>query len=217
MNTLVKRIIVGGAGLAVLIGGVVYAAYPDSVDVWEVSKLDINSSIDTVGTIEADDIVTIYAPVSGKVSAIPVKVNELVKSGSVLASYDLTSFEADYQKASLNSEYYEDGYNAAVTENDKNKAKAAKASSSADALKSQYISVEENRDDISIAQNKKSNYIQSTMKGIEGAISNMETNMQVESAKLETASSTYADLSGKLLEAQAEISGLSSQISSIES
>ena len=134
MNTLVKRIIAGGAGLAVLVGGVVYAAYPDSVDVWEVSKLDINSSIDTVGTIEADDIVTIYAPVSGKVSAIPVKVNELVKSGSVLASYDLTSFEEDYQKASLNSEYYEDGYNAAVTENDKNKAKAAKASSSADAL-----------------------------------------------------------------------------------
>ncbi|MBO6240142.1 MAG: HlyD family efflux transporter periplasmic adaptor subunit [Butyrivibrio sp.] len=217
MNTLVKRIIAGGAGLAVLIGGVVYVAYPDGVDVWEVSKLDINASIDTVGTIEADDIVTIYAPVSGKVSAIPVRVNELVKSGSVLASYDLTSFEEDYQKASLNSEYYEDGYNAAVAENDKNKAKAAKASSSADALKSQYIFVEENRDDISIAQNKKSNYIQSTMKGIEGAISNMETNMQVESAKLETASSTYADLSGKLLEAQAEISGLSSQISSIES
>ena len=217
MNTLVKRIIAGGAGLAVLIGGVVYAAYPDSVDVWEVSKLNLNSSIDTVGTIEADDIVTIYAPVSGKVSDIPVKVNELVKSGSVLASYDLTSFEEDYQKASLNSEYYADGYKAAVTENDKNKAKAANASSSADALKSQYISVEENRDDISIAQNKKSNYIQSTIQGIEGALDNMKTNMEVEAAKLEAASGTYSELNGKLLEAQAEIAGKNAQIESLNS
>ena len=217
MNTLTKRIIAGAAGLTVLIGGVAYAAYPDGVDVWEVSKLDINACIDTVGTIEADDIVTVYAPVSGKITTISVKVNETVNSGSVLASYDLTSFEEDYQKASINSEYYSDGYKAAVTENDKNKSKAATASASADALKNQYITVEENRDDISIAQNNKSNYIQSTMKGIEGAISNMETNMQVESAKLETASSTYADLSGKLLEAQGEMSGLNSQISNIKS
>ena len=215
MNTLVKRIIAGGAGLAVLIGGVVYAAYPDGVDVWEVQRIDISASIDTVGTIEADDIVTVYSPVSGKISNIACKVNETVKSGASLASFDVTSFEEDYQKASLNSEYYADGYNAAVTENNKNKSKAASASASSDALKKQYISVEENRDDISIAQNKKSNYIQSTIQGIEGALDNMKTNMEVEAAKLEAASGEYSELNGKLLEAQAEIAGKNAQIESL--
>ena len=52
MNTLVKRLIGVGAGFVLLGGGVAYAMYPDGVDVLEVKKLDISSSIDTVGTIE---------------------------------------------------------------------------------------------------------------------------------------------------------------------
>ena len=217
MNTLIKRIIIGVTGLAALAGGVVYAVYPDGVDIEQVKRQDIVANINVLGTIEADEIITVYAPVAGRLDKVSFKVNDRVKNGDVLASYDLTSLEEEYKKASLNTEYHEDGYNAAVTENDKNKAKAASASRSSESLKQQYIAVEENRDDLSIAQNSKSNYIQSTMSGIEGALDNMKTDMEVESAKLESASGAYNELYAKLLEAKANISGQNSQIESLNS
>lgn len=205
MNVKIKKTIIAVAAVAAIGGAITYAVYPDGIDVEKVARKDIRADIDVLGTVEADEAITVYAPVSGKIGSIAFKVNDTVKEGDVLACYDLTSLENEYLKASINSEYYEDGYNAAVAENNKNKARAASADASAEALKGQYIAVEENRDRLSIDQNAKSNYIQASMHGIEGALDNMKTNMEIRSAELEAATGLYGELNGKLIEVQAEI------------
>ena len=215
MNTLAKRIIAGVAVAVVVGGGVAYAAYPSGVDVSEVKRLDINASINTVGTVEADEVLTVYAPLSGKISKIDCKVNDTVKAEDILAEYDSALFDEEFKRATLNSEYYSDGYNAAISENNINKSKKAAASASADALQGQYIAVEENRDDISIAQNSKSIYIQSTMQGIQGVLDNMNTDLELRSAKLEEASGAYNELYVQSAGIEADIAGKNSQIADL--
>lgn len=202
MKITVKKAIIGAVALAAVGGGAIYAFYPDGVDVERASRQSISAQISALGTVDADEEITVYAPVAGRFNDIPVKVNDSVKAGDILAVYDTALLEDEYKKASLNSDYYEDGYNAAVSENNKNKSKAASASANADNLKGQFIAAEENRDIISINQNSESNYIQGSIQGIEGAIDNMKTDLEVKEAELEAANGVYNDIYAKLAEAE---------------
>ena len=200
-----KFIVAGIAFLAVIIGALIYLFSPDEVDVVTVSRMDISSEIDLLGVVEADEAITIYAPVSGRIKSIKAGVNDSIKEGQLLAEFDTWQLEKDYEKAKLNTDYFEAGYNAALSDNNKNKSQAATAKANSEALKSHYVYVEENRDKLSIANNSKSIYIQQTMQGIEGAINNMQTSMELESARLSETSGVYNEASLKLLEAESAL------------
>ncbi len=57
----------------------VYAVYPDGVDVEQVKRQDIVANINVLGTIEADENITVYAPVAGRLDKVSFKVNDRVK------------------------------------------------------------------------------------------------------------------------------------------
>ena len=212
MKRIVRNIIAGVVVLAAGGGVFAYSMIPDSVDVEKAVKGNVTESISEIGLIEADDAVTVYAPATGKLSSITCKVNDCVKKGDVLADYDITEAEDQYNKAGLNVTYHEDNYNAAVTDNNTNRSKAATAANKAGALLAQYVSVEEDRDDISIAQNAKSGSIQQNIQGVEGEIAKLQTNLEVEAARLEAETGAYQESHGKQLEMEGELDQVNEKI-----
>ncbi len=185
MKPVVKRIIIVGIVIAALAGIIIYNLIPDDVDVELAEMMRIEQSISEMGYIEADPAVLIYAPVAGKLSKISYKVNDIVKTGDCLAGYDLIDAQDRYNKAELSLEYYEDAYKAAVDENNKNKSKAYSSSGKANELLAEYVHIEENRDDISIRQNSWARRVDQTRQGIEAEISRLQSNLEIETVKLE--------------------------------
>ncbi|SCX83892.1 HlyD family secretion protein [Lachnospiraceae bacterium XBB2008] len=175
----IRIIIMIVAAIALAVGIAVYILAPDEVEADEVSRGDVTSTIREIGTVICDDPVTIYAPVSGRIRSVCFNVNDSVRSGDVVAEYDMESFEYSLLSASLNVDYHEDGYNALVSENDKNKAAAGSASSNAASLKQQFIDVESGINQIDTDQAERNQYVQATMQGIEAAVANMNTELEI--------------------------------------
>ncbi|WP_044931512.1 HlyD family efflux transporter periplasmic adaptor subunit [Butyrivibrio sp. AC2005] len=212
MKPIVRNIIAGVVVLSAAGGVFAYSMIPDSVDVEKVVRGSVTQSISEIGLIEADAAVTVYAPASGKLSSVACKVNDSVEKGDQLANYDVTEAENQYNKAGLNVTYYEDNYNAAVADNQKNRSKAATAANRAGDLLAQYVSVEEDRDDISIAQNAKSGSIEQSIKGIEGEIEKQQTNLETEAARLAAETSAYQETHAKQIELEGEIDSIKEKI-----
>ena len=194
MKPITRHIIIAAAVLLAGGGAAAYFLVPDSVDVESVAKGDVKQSITEIGQIEADAPVTVYAPVSGKLSEISFKINDKIGEGDVLASYDMDDVQNRYDLARLNLTLQEDSYNAAVETNQKNKSKAYSSGNQAEEMLMSYVHTEEKRDDISIRENERDLRIQQTRQGIEGEISRLQANLQVESEKLEAGESTVENV-----------------------
>lgn len=176
---IIRIIILAAAAVALAAGIAVYLLAPDEVEADTVSKADITSTIREIGFITCDDPVTVYAPVSGRIDRVNFKVNDSVKAGETVATYEMKSFEDSLLSASLNVDYQEDGYNALVSENNKNKSAAGAARSSAEALKQQFIDAESDLNRIETDQTKRNQYVQATIQGIEAAVANMNTELEI--------------------------------------
>ena len=191
MKPITRNIIIITAAVLLTGGGIAtYFLLPKAIDVETVAKGDVNQSITEIGQIEADAAVTVYAPVQGKLSKVTYKVNDKVSKGDVLAQYDLTEAQDKYTLAELNLTYQEDTYNAAVEENKKNKSRYYTASKKADEFLTNYVHTQEHRDDISIKENDRNLRIQQTRQGIEGEISRLQAELDLESKKLEAGESS---------------------------
>ncbi|MBO6214697.1 MAG: hypothetical protein J6N76_04080, partial [Lachnospiraceae bacterium] len=213
MNKIVKGVIAGVVAVAAVAGGLVYYFYPESVAVESAQKSDITMSISENGNVSADDAVTQYAPVAGRLGSVKVKVNDMVKSGVLLATYDTEVLESNYEKAALNTEYYQDGYNAAVNENNKNAAKMQEATAAAEALKQQYVSTREGMDAITEDQNNENNSIAASLNSLQANLDNTQIAMEAEKAKLERAEEGYTD--AKLNELISNIQSYRNQIAAL--
>ena len=175
----IRIIIIIVAAIALAVGTAVYILAPDEVEADTVSRTDVTRTLSEIGTVICDDPVTIYAPVSGRIQSVSFNVNDSVKQGDVIAVYDMKSFEDSLLSASLNVEYHEDGLNALVSENEKNKAAAGAASGSAASLKQQFMDTESGISQIDVDQAKRNQYVQATMQGIEAAVANMNTELEI--------------------------------------
>ncbi len=194
MKPLTRNIIIGAAVLLAGGGGAAYFLMPESVDVETVVKGDVNQSITEIGQIEADAPVTVYAPVAGKLSKVSCKINDKIGKGDVLASYDMDDAQNRYEIAQLNLTLQEDGYNAAVETNKKNKSKAYSAGSQAEEMLMGYVHTEENKDSISIQENERNLRIQQTKQGIQGEISRLQANLEMETKKMEAGESSVENV-----------------------
>ncbi len=190
MKTVARNIIIGTAALFAVGGGTTYMLLPDSVEVETVQRANVNESITEIGQIEADTAVTVYAPVSGKLSEVSFKINDKINEGDVLARYDMNAAQNQYELAQLNLTYQEDNYAAAVETNKKNKSKAYSAGKEAESMLMEYVHTEEKRDDINIKENERDLRIEQTKQGIQGEISRLQAELDIESKKLESGEST---------------------------
>ncbi len=194
MKLLTRNIIIGAAVLLAGGGGAAYFLMPESVDVETVVKGDVNQSITEIGQIEADAPITVYAPVAGKLSKVSCKINDKIGKGDVLASYDMDDAQNRYEIAQLNLTLQEDGYNAAVETNKKNKSKAYSAGSQAEEMLMGYVHTEENKDSLSIQENERNLRIQQTKQGIQGEISRLQANLEMETKKMEAGESSVENV-----------------------
>ncbi len=194
MKPLTRNIIIGAAVLLAVGGGAAYFLMPESVDVETVVKGDVNQSITEIGQIEADAPITVYAPVAGKLSKVSCKINDKIGKGDVLASYDMDDAQKRYEIAQLNLTLQEDGYNAAVETNKKNKSKAYSAGSQAEEMLMGYVHTEENKDSLSIQENERNLRIQQTKQGIQGEISRLQANLEMETKKMEAGESSVENV-----------------------
>ena len=194
MKPLTRNIIIGVAVLLAGGGGAAYFLMPESVDVGTVVKGDVNQSITEIGQIEADAPITVYAPVAGKLSKVSCKINDKIGKGDVLASYDMDDAQNRYEIAQLNLTLQEDGYNAAVETNKKNKSKAYSAGSQAEEMLMGYVHTEENKDSLSIQENERNLRIQQTKQGIQGEISRLQANLEMETKKMEAGESSVENV-----------------------
>jgi RND family efflux transporter MFP subunit len=194
MKPLTRNIIIGAAVLLAGGGGAAYFLMPESVDVETVVKGDVNQSITEIGQIEADAPITVYAPVAGKLSKVSCKINDKIGKGDVLASYDMDDAQNRYEIAQLNLTLQEDGYNAAVETNKKNKSKAYSAGSQAEEMLMGYVHTEENKDSLSIQENERNLRIQQTKQGIQGEISRLQANLEMETKKMEAGESSVENV-----------------------
>ncbi len=190
MKTVTRNIIIGAAVILAVGGGATYLLLPDSVEVETVARADVNESITEIGQIEADAAITVYAPVSGKISEVSFKVNDKIKKGDVLAKYDMNAAQNQYELAQLNLEYQEDNYAAAVDTNKKNKSKAYSAGNQAESMLMDYVHTEEKRDDINIQENERNRRIEQTRQALQGEISRLQTELEIESKKIEAGESS---------------------------
>jgi RND family efflux transporter MFP subunit len=185
MKKLTRNIMIGAVALLAGGGVAAYLLMPEAVAVEKVVKGDVNQSITEIGQIEADAPITVYAPVAGKLSKVSLKVNDKVGMGDVLASYDMNDAQNRYDIAQLNLTLQEDSYTAAVDTNKKNKSKAYSAGNQAEQMLMGYVHTEENRDTLSIQENERDLRIEQTKQGIQGEISKLQANLEMETTKLE--------------------------------
>ncbi len=70
-----------------------------AITVAPVEARDVQRRVEVVGTLEADEEVTVYAQVSGYVEKIPVDLGDRVKEGQPLLQLDQADFKLRVQKA----------------------------------------------------------------------------------------------------------------------
>ncbi len=212
MKKKIKYIIAGSVAGVLAVGGIIYAVQPDSVETAVVTRQDVTQYVKGTGTISADESITVYAPVAGKLSSVSYTEGDAVNTGDLLAEYDLVSYTNAYNLAVGNEDYYTDGYDAAVKESNKAQSKYNNAAENSDELKQQYKQTQSEIDAMDKAQAGKSQDIASRMQRIESLAATMEAELEIHQAKSSEAGSEksiieaqVAVLNGQSLEYQKQI------------
>ena len=207
MKKKIKYIIAGSVAGVLAVGGIIYAVQPDSVETAVVTRQDVTQYVKGTGTISADESITVYAPVAGKLSSVSYTEGDTVNTGDLLAEYDLVSYTNAYNLAVGNEDYYTDGYDAAVKESNKAQSKYNNAAENSNELKQQYTQTQSEIDAMDKAQAGKSQDIASRMQRIESLAATMEAELEIHQAK-----SSEAGSEKSIIEAQvAVLNGQSSE------
>lgn len=183
-----KKVIISAfVVLLCVVGAIVYALIPETIAVEKVAKGNVQAYVSEVGNISADDAITIYSPVSGKVSDVKFKNYDNVAAGDVLATYDLTAFQEGVQVASANKKYYQDGYNAAVSKNNEYKEMLNVAEVEGEANKQIYAGLLESRDELDITKEARAQEIQYQINKLEAQLATLSADLSSAQSELSSA------------------------------
>lgn len=100
-------------------------------------KGELQESVSTSGTVQAENVKVIFAPASGKLSAINVAAGDVVQKGDVLIAYDGILLESDFKQASLQQAKSDAGYNSAIADSADSQAKLKEANTNIAVLEQQ--------------------------------------------------------------------------------
>lgn len=96
---IIKRLLLGGAVLALGIVGVVFLFRPTPVTVAQVTRRDITPAIQGVGTVEAKVVIQLGSKITGRVISVPVDQGETMRAGQTLARLEDAEYTATVQQA----------------------------------------------------------------------------------------------------------------------
>lgn len=161
---------------------------------------ELQESISTSGTIASEEKKTYFAPVSGVLGSVNVKVGDSVKKGDVLISYDDEKLERTLKQASLQQTVSNSTYQGALANSSKNQNKLQEANTNLAVLEQQIADnesyLETLQDQLQQNQRDTSNGLseESYQLGIRAA------QLQEELAGLDPSSAEYAEKTRQLQE-----------------
>lgn len=161
---------------------------------------ELQESIGTSGTIASEEKKTYFAPVSGVLGSVNVKVGDSVKKGDVLISYDDEKLERTLKQASLQQTVSNSTYQGALANSSKNQSKLQEANTNLAVLEQQIADnesyLETLQDQLQQNQRDTSNGLseESYQLGIRAA------QLQEELAGLDPSSAEYAEKTRQLQE-----------------
>lgn len=88
---------------------------------------ELQESISTSGSVEAETVKVYFAPAAGKLAKINVAPGDAVKAGDVLMLYDVAQLERDFRQAQLEQDKATASYDGALADNSKNRGKLSEA------------------------------------------------------------------------------------------
>ncbi len=143
----IRRSIIGGILVIIVAFFVVSSVMSKNaklpVSTIEVTKGDVEATLNTSGTVESEQEKIYYSKIAGNIEEVKVTAGETVKAGDVLLTYEETKLNKDKSAAELKAQAAEDDYKGIVEENAKNQSKFTEASTNVDVLKQQIKDYEE--------------------------------------------------------------------------
>ena len=183
------KIIIAVVLVIVAAGVLAYFLSPDTVEAETVIRGDVQQSVTDVGYVEADDVLVIYAPVSGKISEVMYSLEDEVKEGDKLAAYDMTSFDEALKEAEISRDYDKDVYDGIVSQNAAYKELLSQTQNANTDYQSQYVKLMESRDQLLYAQNERENNNEANINALDAQFSIVTVALQDATAQLEAAQS----------------------------
>lgn len=95
----------------------------------QVTRGSISSELSTSGTVKAENKVTYFSPINGKIEGVQVEVGDVVKNGDMLVCFDAEAVAFAKKQSEIDSQISNADYIAAVQDTQKQKEKLAKAES----------------------------------------------------------------------------------------
>jgi len=102
-----------------------------------VTRGDLQEHISAGGTVHSEEVLTVFAPVSGKVDTVGVAAGDAVEAGQSLVTYDMESFDTALTQAALQLEKTNAGLDNVRQQDRENQAKLSEATVNLDVLKQQ--------------------------------------------------------------------------------
>ena len=208
-----KGLIVGIIiGVLVLIAATVACVllfFPKSVEVAKVEKGSISQNVSEVGITAADDTITVYAPVSGKISEVEGMKSGYVSSDEILVKFELQSFEESVKQAELNKKYAQDGFDAAVKKNNEYIQMMNTAKAEEEANRNAYKDLADRRDQLVAKQENNNRDITYSLQSLDANLTSLTTQLQTAQARLEALDPTDEEAVKKV---KAEVEDLEKKI-----
>ncbi len=206
---LIVGIIIGALVLIAAAVACVLFLFPKSVEVAKVTKGSISQNVSEVGNIAADDTITVYSPVSGKISEVEGMKSQYVSSDAILVKFELQSFEESVKGAELNKKYAQDAFDAAVNKNNEYKQMMNTAKAEEEANKNAYKNLADSRDQLMVKQENNNRDIAYSLQSLDANLTSLTTQLQVALACLEALDPTDEEAVKK---AKAEVEDLEKKI-----
>ena len=182
---LIVGIIIGALVLIAAAVACVLFFFPKSVEVAKVTKGSISQNVSEVGNIAADDTITVYSPVSGKISEVEGMKSQYVSSDAILVKFELQSFEESVKGAELNKKYAQDAFDAAVNKNNEYKQMMNTAKAEEEANKNAYKNLADSRDQLMVKQENNNRDIAYSLQSLDANLTSLTTQLQTAQARLE--------------------------------
>ncbi len=98
---------------------------------------DLQESISTSGTVESEEVLAVFAPISGILDTVNVAAGDAVQAGDLLVSYDMARLESSMRQSELQYEKSNANYDGVMADNAQNQAKLNEANVNLDVLNQQ--------------------------------------------------------------------------------
>lgn len=149
---IIKRSVIGGVAgvfvLFIIVSNISKANTKPMVYTSEVTRGDIEQTINTSGAVASNEVRTYFAPVSIEIGKINVNTGETVKKGSPVLTYDETDLANEKRTAELKLQANEGSYKSSVQKNNESLGDLGEANVNLGVLEQQITDIDNHIKDL---------------------------------------------------------------------